>query len=392
MLKIERKSINEHEAHIYINDVFFPLIRSFAPLSDDSLGCSSFTDFSFLSEFTFQDLIENEVSYVNCQEDVSESKTYYFYYSLSTKYRDPNYLDFIKNQKEETESINYSEPINSLSISLEFKYAEWKKMYSIRELQVHIRNRINADKAKDERMAVIWEDEGDIYDDMQNLTLGYSDLVETEKASTYLKVAIAFFTQAVEDAIKEMDEQYQLDIYSTYFAFPDEFKISCKQYLMYFSQFLLDLGIEVRTEIKDTLQGTFFSVIPQDKNEAIENIKQLLAEYMNAPNRVEFDNELDFNADMAVVQFQANVYHLKSQLAFARTQIEMKEAVIQAKDATIQSLNLINYQLSEKIQSQAPKDEENIIGGVVAVTKFEKAGLKINFPEIIRRLKRKWKG
>ena len=227
------------------------------------------------------------------------------------------------------------------------------------------------------------------YDKVEILTIDFRNINENETPNSYINELVPLLTLIVDDVMKELDNQYQIDIYSTYFNFPEEFKVSCKQYLIYFAQFLLDLGISVNTEISDTPEGTFFKVIPKDKNEAIENIKQLLFEYMNAPNNLEVDNIPSNYQDISIMQFQANVFHLKSQLAFANTQMEMKQAIIQTKDATIQSLNLTNYQLAEKIQSLAKKDEEVIIDGVLTVTKIEKAGFKINLPEIIRRLKRK---
>jgi hypothetical protein len=229
------------------------------------------------------------------------------------------------------------------------------------------------------------------YDEIESLTVEIRGILETESAQKYIELSMPILKEVLTRATKELDDLHSLDIYSTYFKFPEEFKIACKQYLMYFAQFLLDLGISVKTELKDTKAGTFFSVIPEDKNQAIVDIKELLIEYLNAPYLIlDEDSMLPNNSsELAVIQFQANLYHLKSQLAFANSQVELKQAIIEAKSASIQSLNLINYQLSEKIEKSSKKDEESLIGGVVSVTEIEKSGLKINLPEILRRLKRK---
>jgi hypothetical protein len=67
----------------------------------------------------------------------------------------------------------------------------------------------------------------------------------------------------------------------------------------------------------------------------------------------------------------------------------LANAVLQAKDATIQALQLSNYQLlSEK---EKDDNKEDVISGIVSVDKYESSGISVNLAEIFRRLKRKFK-
>ena len=228
-----------------------------------------------------------------------------------------------------------------------------------------------------------------------NLTLSLYNIIiknlqDTDVPNNYIDPISKILEPLINEIMEELYNKFQLDIYSTFFNFPLELKVSCTQYLVYFVQFLIDLGIEVQTEIKDTPQGTFFSVIPQNKSEAISNIKQLLNDFMNAPSSAQFDIEMSPHQDIAAIQWQANILHLKSQISFANTQIQMKNAIIQMKEATINSLNLSNYLLSEKITTSPKKDEEQIIDGILSVTSVEKFGGKINLAELFRLLKRKF--
>jgi hypothetical protein len=46
------------------------------------------------------------------------------------------------------------------------------------------------------------------------------------------------------------------------FEFPAPIKSACEQYLLYFAQFLRDLGIEAEAELKEEAGRVLFSVTP----------------------------------------------------------------------------------------------------------------------------------
>ena len=172
----------------------------------------------------------------------------------------------------------------------------------------------------------------------------------------------------------------------TYFQFPENIKTACKQYLIYFTQFIADLGINVDTEIKEELSHTLFKVTPQNIDEGLEKIRDALNVYLNAPGSKDFQiSVVDYN-DISVKQWEANIYHLKSQLALANS-------IHQANQATIQSLELSNYQYRQLLESRELKHEsskeEDIIKGIVAVKKYEGKGFSIDFGEMLEKIKTK---
>ncbi len=69
--------------------------------------------------------------------------------------------------------------------------------------------------------------------------------------------------------------------------------------------------------------------------------------------------------------------------------------MLQAKDALIENLQLSNYQyrqiMEQKPQSKQSEKEEELIKDIVTIKKFDGKGFSINFPEILRRLKRVFK-
>jgi hypothetical protein len=87
--------------------------------------------------------------------------------------------------------------------------------------------------------------------------------------------------------------------------------------------------------------------------------------------------------------------HLKSQLALAH-------AIDQAKNATIETLELSNFQYRQMMLAQTPEalpsnpksisetsEKEDLIKGFITVTPLKGKGFEINLPNILRSLKRR---
>jgi hypothetical protein len=89
--------------------------------------------------------------------------------------------------------------------------------------------------------------------------------------------------------------------------------------------------------------------------------------------------------NLAVQQLQGNILHLQSQLTLAK-------AFLQVQEATIEALQLSNYQYRQLLSSgEKPKEksaDEPLIGDTLHVTKIEAKGVKVDLPLILRRLKR----
>ena len=113
---------------------------------------------------------------------------------------------------------------------------------------------------------------------------------------------------------------------------PEPVRVACEQYLLYFVQFLKDLGINVSSELKHDAGQVLFSVTPDDKDDALDKIRAALELYLNLPSSKLVGTASVDNA-IEIQRLVANVQHLQGQLVLA-------QAIIQAKDATIQSNQL----------------------------------------------------
>ena len=202
----------------------------------------------------------------------------------------------------------------------------------------------------------------------------YSDIVE--------EIHITTTKALVDDAIKHT--------FTVHFDFPEDIKTACEQYLVYFIQFLQDLGVKASHQLSHNGSETLFSVTSLQKDEALDNLRLALETYLKLPSSpVTYGGE----SDICTQRLLANISHLQGQLALA-------QAVIQAKDATIHAqLVTINYHqqvvdgvLLQPLRSDnsiksSLKDKEELVADILSVTRYQGRGFEINLPEIIRRLK-----
>ncbi|MBU8883843.1 hypothetical protein KSK37_12175 [Kaistella sp. DKR-2] len=192
------------------------------------------------------------------------------------------------------------------------------------------------------------------------------------------------FLSIINNELKQIFENpkfFNLNSITKTFNFPEEIRQVCEQYLVYFSKFLEDYGIEISSQLKSEQGETIFTITPKNDIEALQNIHNLLAFYLTLPNAKNLEVIAMEYKDVSVQQLLANIFHLKSQLLLATSMIE-------SKNATIESLKFSNFQKQNFIEEKIIKNEEKTFDGLVSIREFEYKGLRLNLPEIFRRLKR----
>lgn len=179
------------------------------------------------------------------------------------------------------------------------------------------------------------------------------------------------------------------------FSFPAPVKNACEQYLLYFGQFLSDLGVEAETQLSETAARVLFSVTPKDAMQALTQIRDALETYLRLPYLPEFQRTAGQFHDPSVAQLQANVLHFQSQVVLAKSMLQAMDATIRAKDTEIGLLrgmiDLRGYVAMPK-KSHEESDSEPLIGDVVRVKKYTLKFLELDFPAILRKLKRRVSG
>jgi len=318
----------EKEYHINFNDTIWDLSNEYNFNDFFDLNISSFS-FDFNSEkFEYLDWIINDKSYI------------FFNYDM----------------------------LSTLSVRPNFE--EWNKPISLIALFKELEYRLNS-----ENMSIDFSQSSIEEGMLINFVIDFDKTISEE----YLRI-LNFLNNNVIEIFENsftMPNKGLLNI----FSFPDEIRQACEQYLVYFSKFLEDFGIEVGSKIDSQTKNTFFTVTPKDSEDALSKIKQLLDIYLKLPESADLESGYSNTLDVSAQQLIANVYHLKSQLY-------LSNSIIQMKEATIESLKLTNYQQTLLI-NRTNNNEEKTLDGLITIGEYEGKGFKINLAEIFRRLKRK---
>jgi hypothetical protein len=171
------------------------------------------------------------------------------------------------------------------------------------------------------------------------------------------------------------------------FKFSENTRVACEQYLLYFVQFLKDLGVDANSQLRHESEDVLFSVTPADGKEALEKIRQALEIYLRLPGEAGLQNPMNYGAEIEVQRLLANIQHLNGQLMLAQAIVQAKDATIEAKDITILRLTQGQIYLNSPPSQQEQKDKEDLLGGVVSLKPYEGTGFDINLPVIFRKLR-----
>jgi hypothetical protein len=178
------------------------------------------------------------------------------------------------------------------------------------------------------------------------------------------------------------------------FNFPSLVRNACEQYLLYFVQFLSDLGIEAQAELKEEAQKTLFTVVPTDQSQALTQIWKALEVYLHLPGSKEFETAAAHLDDIAVYQLKANLAHLHGQAQLMLAQLQLMRATISVKDTEIALLkerfDLQRFSEPAEPSAKAGDEAEAIVPGYLGVKKLVLWDfLEIELPEMLRKLKRR---
>ena len=189
--------------------------------------------------------------------------------------------------------------------------------------------------------------------------------------------------------INDLQSKYSDKPLTAFFEFPEHLKTACEQYLMYFAQFLFDIGIKVKTEIQDIGSQILFSVIPVNKEEAISKISQALAFYLSIPMIDEIEIKETFGEISESIQFQSlasNILHLKAQLKLAEATLKLQKAHIDLLTNYPNQTNT-NEVLINSLDKVREKDNDidslTFMNGIITIKKYEGKGFAINLPRLV---------
>lgn len=264
-----------------------------------------------------------------------------------------------------------------IQFEININWEEWSKQWSISDFAEELSNYV--EDINDSTIEYYEED-----DDF--LTNGFGLRFYINSPELVIKNQMEKYHKKFNEIIDIVNDRLILKLNKSsdvsIFKFPPEIKTACEQYLIYFTQFLKDIGIEATADLTNENNKVLFSVTPKDKTEGLERIKDALLVYLNLPSAPGI--EVYQSQDIAVQQLQSNIMHLKGQLMLAKS-------TIQLKDATIEALQLTNYQYRSALDTMNSKkdSEEALLDGIVKVGSYKKFGVTFELGKIFKKLKRK---
>jgi hypothetical protein len=199
-----------------------------------------------------------------------------------------------------------------VAFRLEYDLEFWAKNYSISDLATAIENAL----ATRESPFVYWQMDKNttIYGFGVSIGMSLGDTVGDALGQQNELMELVPLIRA------ELSDE-ETNAVNLVFDFPAPIKNACEQYLLYFVQFLSDLGIEANAEIREQANKVLFSITPVDEKQALENIREALRLYLGLPLAPELATTMHQFRDVAVSQLQANVLHLQSQIMLAKAAI-----------------------------------------------------------------------
>ncbi|MDZ4443511.1 hypothetical protein ORM30_24115 [Bacillus cereus] len=262
----------------------------------------------------------------------------------------------------------------------------WKQVFSIREYVELMEKIINSDDDLDFEWVRMDED-------MALECEIFCETCDGEKIiRSYVEGKLSAIKKISDRVIKELTYNVPNALIS-WFEFPERVRIPCEQYLLYFIQFLKDLGISAEANLENESGKVLFSVIPTTESVALEQIRDALEVYLQLPSKVNTMSYVNMPTDPKIQQLIANTQHLNSQLMLCNASMQMQAQTIERQqtiinqqqrmlDATILQTSLVTMSTSGK-----EEDKEELFGGTVALKKYEGKGFEVNVANIYRGIK-----
>ncbi len=279
--------------------------------------------------------------------------------------------------------LSNSEAVPSLKWIIQVDLEQWSKPWSIKEFTKELKGRIEIEAGT----IGYWQREEDYAPSGFGISLLINRDDILQNAINELEVLLkSLFEKTSKALLGKIDE----DSLITFFQFNDSTSVACKQYLIYFAQFLADLGIDTNTELTQQAHNTLFKVIPKDKNQSLQQIKEALDVYLAASN-MEASKLSSFSTgsdDIAIHQWFSTISHLQSQLYLAN-------AIINAKEAESEYLRVTNMHYKKQLLLSVPEskneatEKEEVIPGIVSVSQYDGNGVTINIARLVKMLKRR---
>jgi len=286
----------------------------------------------------------------------------------------------------------FREPIKGpdfvITLTHECKLEEWKNSFSIKELDKTLREVMHDHKEYGLEYSGL--------DPENNFSIEIEDINSIHTIKETIDNKRPLIDEIYNKVSNLLIEKSRGNAVVSIFDFPEQVRVPCEQYLIYFADFLRNLGIKATTDITHEAGKVLFSITPESKDIALQQIREALDMYLNLPGSMQDIQLISMDIGIKEQQLLAQVQHLRSQILLAnaltqsqRDTIQSQQTIIdqqqQVLDASILQQSLLTETLKNKTE-----DSEKILGGAISLTRYEGKGFHINIANIYRLLKEKF--
>lgn len=298
-------------------------------------------------------------------------------------------------------SLGFNDYINEIEVKqnyygqeeifIEYNFSwdieRWKSPFSIEEFAGVMETVVAAYKDQ----CFEWVQEDEIISNGCHIRYNFVDKIETIESVLERNIPIIKeITEKVDNLLLKYSKEYSL---VRLFNFPEEVRVACEQYLLYFGVFLENIGINAITGVSHESGKALFSVTPESEETALEQLNMALEIYLQLPDKLSSMSFESAQLNPKEQQLLSNIDHLKGQLRLAH-------ALSETQRETIQNQRVIIKQQQDLIASSVLQqslvgtevlndDQEEVLGGFASITNYEGNGFQVNFPNIYRWFKKR---
>jgi CheY-like chemotaxis protein len=254
--------------------------------------------------------------------------------------------------------------------------------------------RLKEDKKTEQIPVIFLTARDDVIDKVLGLEAGASDYLTKPFSLRELEARIKAVLRNLpvklgssQDAGDEPQGEFGESV-AVLFDFPEEVRVPCEQYLLYFGQFLRDLGVQSTSDLSHEAGQVLFTVTPTDSHTALDKVRAALNVYLRLPSSPVSDAGDD---GIAVQRLESTVLRLQGDLRLASAELQAKNMTIQAQQLIIQTQKgFLNGEIvfgSIKDVTPSTDDKEKLLGGIVALATYKEKGVEVNLAELYRKLK-----
>lgn len=179
--------------------------------------------------------------------------------------------------------------------------------------------------------------------------------------------------QAINDAvIQRFIHEHKERLFVKVFNFPEGYQTVCTQYLIWFGELLSELGIKAAIHSEQNGNQTKIIVAPENASEMLSEVERLFNMYLSLPYS-EF-----LPAQNAKPYEKMMLSNLEAQVNNFKSQVQMKDAIIEFKTATIDSLQeKVEKQANELLLLKSLSEDYELVKDGVAIGVIQWGPLKI---------------